>query len=521
MTEPLVDKMMSTESDKVAIVEHGPRNANSKKQKRPITKQKEMMTKTGFSNITSSKIQKKMTKPATSEADHIWMNFSDDDPNGNIHAQYATIDTIVEIETPPSIVILEQPDPSYRFRYDSEADVVAPLYGANSKKEMKTFPKIGLSNLDKNIWIKREIFVSCVTHNEDQNPRVHPYLVKNNKRKKGANCANGVCHVTLANDDDVMEFGDIGIQRVKTEQTKGSLQERENFGIDPFKRGYAHTQYDKEAVKLCFQVRLTDVLGYTAWLPPVTSNTISNAKSKVMSLHSVAPTEALPDEPVLLTILADHLPPRARDIRVVFSTPAWSKTVLPEYQHHGCAVQVLTPELGGEITERTKVEVKLVRISNKAQTEPLDFVYLPARKISQEFKLPFTNQDHLEYELTQEETSNNESEDDKVFSNSTNKNVENHEDEIQLPLEECPIDTVPVLNDAPKPDPLNIGSAGNNPSPTVNTLVNIDATSDSPDQEANLNFTFENLDEEWDRLYPEYMMPEDEPNATTSLYCHT
>ena len=51
-----------------------------------------------------------------------------------------------------------------------------------------------------------------------------------------------------------MEFGDIGIQRVTTEQMKTSLEERQNMGIDPFKRGYAQGQYDKEAVKLCFQV---------------------------------------------------------------------------------------------------------------------------------------------------------------------------------------------------------------------------------------------------------------------------
>jgi hypothetical protein len=51
-----------------------------------------------------------------------------------------------------------------------------------------------------------------------------------------------------------VEFVDIGIQRVKAEQTKNSQEERKTMGIDPFNQGYEHSQYDKEAVKLCFQV---------------------------------------------------------------------------------------------------------------------------------------------------------------------------------------------------------------------------------------------------------------------------
>ena len=55
-----------------------------------------------------------------------------------------------------------------------------------------------------------------------------------------------------------MEFADIGIQRVKTDQIENSLTDREEMGIDPFNEGYEskHSQYDKEALKLCFQVKL-------------------------------------------------------------------------------------------------------------------------------------------------------------------------------------------------------------------------------------------------------------------------
>ena len=81
----------------------------------------------------------------------------------------------------PSLTILEHPDPSYRFRYGSEGAVVAPLYGAHSTHLRRTFPKIKLSNFERERFLKVDLIVSCVAHGEE-NPRVHPYLVKNTKR---------------------------------------------------------------------------------------------------------------------------------------------------------------------------------------------------------------------------------------------------------------------------------------------------------------------------------------------------
>jgi hypothetical protein len=56
--------------------------------------------------------------------------------------------------------------------------VVAPLHGSNSSLAVKTFPKIKLTNFDKQRFVKADIIVSRVTHNEEQ----FPYMVKNNKR---------------------------------------------------------------------------------------------------------------------------------------------------------------------------------------------------------------------------------------------------------------------------------------------------------------------------------------------------
>ena len=101
-----------------------------------------------------------------------------------------------------------------------------------------------------------------------------------------------------------------------------------------------------------------------------------------MSINMLAPDAVECDQPTKMIILGDNFP-RRDDIRVKFFTSSWSKTVSPNYLHHDCGVQVWIPGLGFEINERTKVHVKLVRISNEAETEALDFFYMPHKTITQ------------------------------------------------------------------------------------------------------------------------------------------
>jgi len=315
----------------------------------------------------------------------------------------------------PSLTILEHPDPSYRFRYGSEGAVVAPLYGAHSTHLRRTFPKIKLSNFERERFLKVDLIVSCVAHGEE-NPRVHPYLVKNTKRKKGVSCKNGVCHVTEVADDGTVEFRDIGIQRVKAEQTKDILAERESMGIDPFSQGFSDAQYDKEAVRLCFQVFLTDHHGHVSVLSPVVSNTISHAKGKVMSIHSVTPDKVMVDRLERLTILADNLP-RAGDLWVMFFTPEWSMKVMPEYQHHNCAVQLTSPKLYVDITRVTRVQIKLVRKSNQIETESIPFYYLPSTEEHETEICPIILQERCDkdVEITEEDAAlDSDNNDDKI-----------------------------------------------------------------------------------------------------------
>ena len=112
-----------------------------------------------------------------------------------------------------------------------------------------------------------------------------------------------------------------------------------------------------------------------------------------MSLQSVTPNEASSEDPVKLSLFANNLP-RAGDIHAMFYTSDWSCSVLPEYQHHNCGLHVLTPKLDVEITEKTRVKIRLVRISNQAATESLDFFFLPPKKIHQ-FLRPSKSTDRL------------------------------------------------------------------------------------------------------------------------------
>ena len=54
--------------------------------------------------------------------------------------------------------------------------------------------------------------------------------------------------------DTIVQFEGIGIRRVTNEEAKKSLEMRRNKRIDPFKLGFKEKNFNKEAVKLCFQV---------------------------------------------------------------------------------------------------------------------------------------------------------------------------------------------------------------------------------------------------------------------------
>ena len=105
----------------------------------------------------------------------------------------------------------------------------------------------------------------------------------------------------------------------------------------------------------------------------------SRPHDKEMSMITLAPTEALAGKPVKLIILGENLPVR-EDLVVEFSSTWWSTGVVPDVQHHGCAVQVFTPALDVEIEQRMRVEVKLVNTNTGEESGAKDFFFLPNKE---------------------------------------------------------------------------------------------------------------------------------------------
>jgi hypothetical protein len=200
MTQTQINMVLSTEKgqiENVPVLQIGGEKkiflTQRRTQKIGTTHTKNIMKKqrnfdtNQLSNMISHTSKSKQLKSACVKADAVWNDLANDNTEPILEQpEYIWTDQDIsmfvgpEPET-PTIMILEQPEPCYRFRYGSEAGVVSPLHGVNSSKRVKTFPKIKLMNFVKKTYVKVDIFVSCVTH-DDPRPRVYPYLVKNNKR---------------------------------------------------------------------------------------------------------------------------------------------------------------------------------------------------------------------------------------------------------------------------------------------------------------------------------------------------
>ena len=82
----------------------------------------------------------------------------------------------------PTLSIDEQPMKNYRFRYKSEQEVIACLYGENEMKVTpRPFPSVRLSKILTKLWTEIEITASCVTHDLDK-PKAHPNKLLNTRR---------------------------------------------------------------------------------------------------------------------------------------------------------------------------------------------------------------------------------------------------------------------------------------------------------------------------------------------------
>ena len=107
---------------------------------------------------------------------------------------------------------------------------------------------------------------------------------------------------------------------------------------------------------------------------------------KEMSMINLAPTGAPGNQPVNLIIHGENLPLR-EDLLVEFSSTWWSTEVVPDVQHHDCAVQVFTPALDVDIEQRMRVEVMLVNTRRGKESGAKDFFFSPNKDTKDEPKM--------------------------------------------------------------------------------------------------------------------------------------
>ena len=183
----------------------------------------------------------------------------------------------------PSLKILEQPKSNtLRFRYQCEGRGAGALQGERSSAEKKTFPKIQIVGYKG----PAVVVVSCVTHDSDV-PKTHPHNLVSPASVGRDGCKKGVCTMNVNNEEMSVEFPHLGIQCVRKKDVDQSLKVRKEIRVDPYRAGFRHSEspasIDLNAVRLCFQAFLespTHPGKYNVVLPPVSSNTIYDAKAK-------------------------------------------------------------------------------------------------------------------------------------------------------------------------------------------------------------------------------------------------
>jgi len=134
-----------------------------KKSLHKIMQKKESLTNVLKDNEIKStwKLDSKEKDPDEDMVDMLLENLIDFEDQKNVENSQCSSEanTLVFYEPLPEVdlpwvEILENPCPNYRFRFKSEQGVVACLYGENQIPKKKSFPKLRISNLKKDICLQ-------------------------------------------------------------------------------------------------------------------------------------------------------------------------------------------------------------------------------------------------------------------------------------------------------------------------------------------------------------------------------
>ncbi|XP_026081899.1 transcription factor RelB homolog isoform X1 [Carassius auratus] len=276
----------------------------------------------------------------------------------------------------PELVVVEQPkERGMRFRYECEGRSAGSILGASSTDSSKTLPAIEIQGPIDNIK-KVMVTVSLVT--KDIPYRPHPHCLV------GKDCADGICVIHInPHSARRHSFANLGIQCVRRKELDASLQKRRNKNIDPFNTGHSKSieDMDMNVVRLCFQCELERKDGDRIPLAPVVSSPIYDKKAtttaelKINRLNVVRGPCTGKTE---IYMLCDKV--QKDDIEIIFSKDDWeAKAEFAQTDvHRQIAIVFKSPPFREQnITEEVEVSVCLRRISDRMDSEPVNFTYVP------------------------------------------------------------------------------------------------------------------------------------------------
>jgi len=188
-----------------------------------------------------------------------------------------------------------------------------------------------------------------------------------------------------------IEFPHLGIQCVRKKDVEASLRERRGIRVDPYRQGFRHMEntgtIDLNAVKLCFQAFL-ETPGqpgkYTTVLEPVCSVPVFDAKAKKeLVIMDISETEAPVEGGKKIILLCEKV--LREDVKVRFWDPhsgweGWGQ-FSAQGVHKQFGISLVTPAFPHSLAPgvtRHRVRLELVRPSDEACSEPVDFYFTAA-----------------------------------------------------------------------------------------------------------------------------------------------